>query len=287
MYFRDTSTRVETLPKGQNKYVFSVVTQPSSTVAGLTLTEGVVPTESSWTMTQVEVSLVEIGRFVRFSNIVLSDSPVPTIANATKTISKDVAKVADMYIQDQIDGGTNVIYSGNATARNNIDASDTLDADDLAKAAALLRANNAETFESGRYVGISHPLTLKDLRADTATGGWLDSNKYVTPEKIFNGEVGAINGVRVIESGNVQFYADAGASSTVDVYPTFVFGQNSYGVVMGGEPEVRVNGLGSAGTNDPLAQQASVGVKTRLGAALLRDAAFYRIESAASLGANT
>ena len=43
---------------------------------------------------------------------------------------------------------------------------------------------------------------------------------------------------------------------------------------------------GSSGISDPLGQIASVGVKIRLGAALLRTAAMYRIESASTLGAN-
>ena len=231
----------KTLPKGQNKYVFNLATKSVGTVAGLTITEGTVPSEGSWQMTQAEVSLVQLGEYVKFSDVLLSDSPVELIANAIGDIAINVAAVADLYVQDTIDAGTNVIYSGTATARNELSTNENLTAANLARAVAKLRGNHAKGYEGNMFVAVSHPDALFDLRQETGTGGWLDSNKYVTPDKIFKGEVGALAGARVIESSNINKYVDAGNGSgstgTIDVYPTFVFGADAYGVVTDGDPK--------------------------------------------------
>lgn len=279
------------LPKGQNKYVFSLATKSVGTVAGLTLTEGTTPTEGSWSMEQQEVSLTQIGEYIIMSDIVLQDSPVEIIANALSDIAMNVAAVADILVQDVIDAGTNVYYSGDATSRTTISSNDTMSASNISKAQATLLANNAKPYDAGMFMGVIHPHVLHDLRIETGTGAWLDANKYVTPEKIFKGEIGALSGVRVVVSPNLQFFANAsngsGSTGTIDVYPTYFFGKDAYGVVREGEPQSVFNPLGSSGSADPLKQRASAGVKFRVGATILRENALVRYESYSTLGSNS
>ena len=278
------------LPKGQNKYVFSLATKSVGTVAGLTLTEGTTPTEGSWAMEQQEVSLTQIGEYIIMSDIVLQDSPVEIIANALSDIAMNVAAVADILVQDVIDAGTNVYYSNDATSRTTIGSNDTLAAANISKAQAILLANNAKPYDAGMFMGVIHPHVLHDLRIETGTGAWLDANKYVTPEKIFKGEIGALSGVRIVVSPNLQFYANAsngsGSTGNIDVYPTYFFGKDAYGVVREGEPQSVFNPLGSSGSADPLKQRASAGVKFRVGATILRENALVRFESYSTLGTN-
>lgn len=279
------------LPKGQNKYVFSLATKSVGTVAGLTLTEGTTPTEGSWSMEQQEVSLTQIGEYIIMSDVVLQDSPVEIIANALSDIAMNVAAVADILVQDVIDAGTNVYYSGDATSRTTISSNDTMSASNISKAQATLLANNAKPYDAGMFMGVIHPHVLHDLRIETGTGAWLDANKYVTPEKIFKGEIGALSGVRVVVSPNLQYFADAsngsGSTGTIDVYPTYFFGKDAYGVVREGEPQSVFNPLGSSGSADPLKQRASAGVKFRVGATILRQNALVRYESYSTLGSNS
>jgi len=278
------------LPKGQNKYVFSLATKSVGTVVGLTISEGTTPAEGSWAMEQQEVSLTQIGEFVYMSDVLLQDTPVELIANALGDIAMNVAAVADILVQDALDGGTGILYSNDATSRTTVGANDTLAANDFSKAQATLLANKAKPYEGNMFIGVIHPHVLHDLRRETGTGGWLDATKYVTPDKIFKGEIGALSGVRTIVSNNIQFYANAsngaGAAGTFDVYPSFFFGKDAYGVVTDGEPKSVVKMPWSAGTADPLDQRASVGVKFRVGATILRGAALIRVESYATLGAN-
>lgn len=279
------------LPKGQNKYVFSLATKSVGTVAGLTLVEGTTPSEGSWSMEQQEVSLTQIGEYIIMSDVVLQDSPVEIIANALSDIAMNVAAVADILVQDVIDAGTNVFYSNDATSRTTINAGDTLSASNISKAQATLLANNAKPYDAGMFMGVIHPHVLHDLRIETGTGAWLDANKYVTPEKIFKGEIGALSGVRVVVSPNLQYFANAsngsGSTGTIDVYPTYFFGKDAYGVVREGEPQSVFNPLGSSGSADPLKQRASAGVKFRVGATILRENALVRYESYSTLGSNS
>lgn len=278
------------LPKGQNKYVFSLATKSVGTVAGLTLTEGTTPTEGSWAMEQQEVSLTQIGEYIILSDVVLSDSPVEVISNALGDIAMNVAAVADILVQDVIDAGTNVYYGGTATARNNVTTTSTLSSVNISKAQAILLGGNAKPYDAGMFMGVVHPHVLHDLRVETGTGAWLDANKYVTPEKIFKGEIGAMSGVRFVVSPNIQFYANAsngsGSTGNYDVYPTFFFGKDAFGVVRDGEPQSVFNPLGSSGSADPLKQRASAGVKFRVGATILRENALVRFETYSTLGAN-
>lgn len=236
---------VKSLPKGQNKYVFSKVDATTNTVAGLTLSEGVTPAEGDFTLTQVEVSLIQVGKHVKFSDIVLQDAPVDVLAESVDEITRIVAEVADAYIQDQIDGGSNVLYAGTATSRTTIGTGDTMTSAKLAAARSYLKGNKAVAFDGGKMVSLMHPYVTHDLLVETATGSFIDVNKYASPESIFNGEIGSLYGVRIIETANLQFYAnasnDAGAAGTIDVFPTYVFGKNAYGVVMSGDPKTIVN----------------------------------------------
>ena len=281
LYFKQIAQNVE-LPIGYNKYTFPTVDAKDGAAAALT--EGTVPTEWSFNLTNVEVTLTQYGSFVKLSDVVLTDSPVAAIEEASFELGRDLANKVDATIQDVIDAGTNVIYVGQ-TSRAAITSSDTITAANLAKATNLLKANDAPTYMGGQYVAVIHPHVLHDLQQESGTGTFIDVNKYNNETAIFRWEIGSLFGTRIIVSSNVQFYADGGATTT-DVYPTYVCGKNAYWVVMSGWLQTYVNGLGSAGTADPLNQISTVWVKARLGTAILKNESLYRVESASSLWNN-
>lgn len=122
-------------------------------------------------------------------------------------------------------------------------------------------------------MGVAHPYVVNDLRNDTAATGWLEAHKYAQPEEIFSGEVGAINGVRLVSTSLVQTF-----SSTVTVYPTLVFGRGAYGVADLEKLSTHLN-LPKESDSDPLAQRASVGAKIAFSAKRLQEDALERLES--------
>lgn len=269
---------------GTNSYVFHVMDNRDPSLASLALTEGVTPSAATATVRQVEVTLSQYGQFLELTDIVTSDSPFDVITAFATQLGTIMAEKEDEFIQGQINAGTNALYAGTATSRVTVDATDTVDDSDLAKAAALLRANKIPKFENG-YVAIVHPLIAHDIRNAT-NGVWLDASKYSAVNQIFKGEIGMIHGVRVIETDNIDIFADAGVGGTVDVYPTYILGQNAYGHVVDTK-SIIYKSQGSAGTADALNQRSTIGFKFRAGAALLKEEGMYRLEGASSLGANS
>lgn len=90
-------------------------------------------------------------------------------------------------------------------------------------------------------------------------------------------------------TGDKAYAGNAGRLGR-DVYCTLVIGANAYGVIdiLGGGLEHIVKQLGSAGTNDPINQRATVGWKAAISACVLAQEAMIRIETASSFesGAN-
>jgi len=142
----------------------------------------------------------------------------------------------------------------------------------LTHAVTTLETNLAPKVD-GYYVGIMHPKVTYDLKNDAAVTGWLEAHKYTTPENIFKGEIGAINGVRVVNTNSVQTFA-----STVTVYPTLVMGRGAYGVANLEGLQTYVN-LPAVSDSDPLAQRASVGAKVSFSSKRLQEDSMIRLES--------
>ena len=277
--------------------VMSVKDMTGSTLAA---TEGVTPSATAFTYTPIEVPLTQYISRTEFTDIILHDAEINMIAEGAVELTNDTARKHDIACQDELDSGTNVIYSAEgdaSTARTQVDATDIMSHDLLAEAATRLQANDATTFEGGAYICIMHPHVFHDYITTAGTGSLVSPIEYRTSlseNEQFVG-TGAMErgmtrtGVRIFVSSNVQFYADAsdGAGSTgnIDVYPTYIFGKDSYAQAMAGGIESIYKPLGSG--DDPANQRANLSIKSRTGFKILREAGLYRIESASSLGANS
>jgi len=283
-YLYDMGTS-KMLPDAENSYTFNLPDANTATVATSTLTEGITPTESAFTFSQINVTMTQYGVHSKLTDVALKDSPIDLLSNASFELGRVLAENVDQVIQTELLTGSNVIYGGAVTARASLTATDVATGAKLSAITANLRTNAAPTFD-GAYVMVAHPHVISDLLTETGNGSFFEVNKYDNATKIFNGEIGRLYGIRVVESPNVGILADAG-SGAVDVYPSFVIGRDAYAVVRSQNMTTEIKPLGSAGTADPLNQRASVGMKIRFGTQLLKEEALYRLETASSLGANT
>jgi N4-gp56 family major capsid protein len=244
----------------------------SVTAAGATLTEGVAPASTSFSYTVISTTPTQYGVFVEISDRLLKASPTKILANAGAEVGANLARIIDQVIQTTVNAGTNVIYGGVAASRAALGAADIATATKLRIAQVKLSALDAPLI-GGYYVGIAHPFVLGDLRGE-ANGAWIEFSKYTTPDKLFKGEIGAMHGVRLVSSSNVQTFA-----STVTVYPTLIMGKGAYGVTEWSSLETIYRPLGSGA--DPLNQVASVGAKVDFSAVRLQESAMVRLETAA------
>jgi len=84
-------------------------------------------------------------------------------------------------------------------------------ASDFAKQRAILRASNVATF-GGFYVSYVHPDVVYDVQQDTGAAGWRLPHVYSQPGEIWSGEMGAIEGVRFIETPRAAVFPDTGTT---------------------------------------------------------------------------
>ena len=247
----------------------------SVTGAGAILTEGVQPSSTAFTYTTITTTPTQYGIYVEISDRLLKAAPTKILANAGKEIGSNMARIIDQVIQTEIMAGTNVLYSdvSSNSARTDIAVTDLMTGTLLAKAHTKLASVDAPTID-GYYVGVAHPFVLGDLKIQSS-GAYIEFNKYATPDKLFKGEIGALYGVRLVSSSNVQTF-----TSTTTVYPTLVMGAGAYGVTEWSSLESIYKPLGSGA--DALNQVASVGAKIDFSAKRLQENAMVRLETAAT-----
>lgn len=190
-------------------------------------------------------------------------------------------------------GGSNVRYSssGNGSApagRTSVEPGDILDNGNyVRRAVAELRSANVRSI-GGYYNGYIHPDVSFDFRAATGTANWRDPHTYSSPEGIWNGEIGAFEGARFIETPRAPVFADAGSSTTLtDVYATIIVGQEALAKAHSSQDG---NGAYPTVVQGPVVDKLRRNVPMGwywLGAyGRFREAAIRRIESASSIGAN-
>ena len=136
----------------------------------------------------------------------------PAIANI---IAFNLADSIDEVAMTTLRGGTNKIFSGNATATANVDAADTIDSADVRKVVAKLRSNKAVARKGSLYWAGIHPEVSHDLRAESSSGqGWLLPNQYgSSQDRIWAGEIGNYEGAYYIESPRL-YSSKSGADQT-------------------------------------------------------------------------
>jgi len=262
------------VPSGYNTVEwarFSTIADTEIT-EGSDSTDGVTPAAIAINADVISATPIQYRVVASISDLVQKLNRINFIDNAILEIGNAMARKIDKVIQTVVMAGTYVLYGGTKTARTALASTDVLTASLLAKASTLLESRYAKKI-GGYYVAFSHPFALYDLKTETGTGNWLEVSKYARPEQIFKGEVGALNGVRIISAPYIQKF-----SSTVDVYPTLVMGADAYGVSDFDSLQTYISPARPS-DSDPLAQRTKVGSKVAFAAKILEQSALLRIET--------
>ena len=271
---------------------FTIFNDLAAATSTLTETDDVTPVVMG--DSQVEVTLAEYGNAVNTTAKLRGTSFLDVDSAAANVVGYNAGISIDSVIRDVLAGGTHVVYGGGGsttpTARNEIEASDIIEANDIRKVVAALRKANAVSF-NGMYMGYIHPDVSYDLRKETGVASWRDPHVYSDPANIYNGEVGAFEGVRFIETPRAKIFEDAsngsGSTGTVDAYCTHIMGRQAlakaHSIVDGNGPFPRVV---RGPVVDVLSRFQPVGWYWLGGYARFREAALRRVESSSSIGAN-
>jgi N4-gp56 family major capsid protein len=175
-------------------------------------------------------------------------------------------------------GNTNIVYGGNATTTNTIDASDTMTVAAIRKAVTELRTNKALPRIGELYAAYLHPRQTADLRAETGTGGFQALTQYVDRTPFVAGAVGVIEGAFVVETPRVPYAVNTN-SPAVNVYKAVIAGREALAEAQGQDISTVVGPQ-----IDALRRYHTIGWYYFGGFNILRTAALYQIQSAATNG---
>lgn len=248
------------------------------------LTEGVTPEGQEMKVTKLEATVKQYGGFVALSDLLILTAIDNNIVEASELIGSQAGRTLDTISREVMNAGTNVQYAeGQVTSRAAITSDMKLTVKAVKMAVRFLKKQNAKRI-NGYFYGIINPDCSFDLTEDEK---FVEVVKYKTPEKIYNGEIGAIEGVRFVETTEAKIFAGAGESG-IDVYSTLILAANAYATtkIKGGGLETIIKQLGSAGTADPLDQRATVGWKALKVTEILSQQYMVRIESASTFNDN-
>lgn len=259
--------------------VFSIYSDLAAATSTLTETTDV-SSIALGNPSQVTVTLNEYGSAVTTTKKLNLTSFNDVDAALADIIAYNAADSIDSVVASVLTGGTNVLYAGNATSTNTIDSADLLTVADIRQAVTELRTNKALPRLGELYAAYLHPRQAADLRSESGTGGFQDIVKYTdnVSKTIIPGAVGVIEGAFVVETPRVPFAANTN-SPAVNVYKAVIAGREALAEAMGQDintvigPEI-----------DALRRFRTIGWYYFGGFARLREAALYRIESAATNG---
>lgn len=251
------------------------------------LTEGVTPEGRKLSATAVEAEVNQYGDFVCLSDVLDLTAIDNNVLEATKAVGRQAGLTLDTITRNVLQSGTNVFYCPKVgangvqtpvTDRSGLDKTCTLTVDVVKKVAAMLKAANAPKID-GDYVCILHPYVAYDIMSDPR---WEEMHKYTTPENMYQGEIGRIAGVRLVETSEAAVYkgTENSCPTGLAVFGCLFIAQGAYGVteVTGGGLQTIIKQLGSAGTADPLDQRSTVGWKALQTAEILMEPYMVRVE---------
>jgi N4-gp56 family major capsid protein len=256
------------------------VSVPDIAINTTPLTEGTKPTARALTISTVSVSTAQYGDLVSITDLAKVKSPIELSNIASERVSRQAKESLDQVARDVIAASGTVKFgqaSSTNTVRTDLATTDIAAASDLRRLRTQMYKAKIRPRADGYYLLFIHPNVGYDLRADTSTGGFVDVNKYSKPETLLKGELGRMEGFRIIEVVNAPTFA-----STTTVYASIALGDikawgagelqslSTYHVAPGGDH------------TDPLAQEELIGWKVSYGVAVLSNSYFFRLETAAT-----
>ena len=233
--------------------------------------------------TSVSVTLNEYGNVALVTRKLQLTSLTDVDPGIANILAYNMADSIDEVVQTQLVGGTNIRYAKGSdttrpTARNQIDATNTIKAEDIRFAVSKLRAGKSLARKGSLYWCAIHPEVSHDLREETGSASWRLPHEYNSNENIWAGEIGTFEGAYFIESPRLKNATDGASSARV--FRTILAGQQALAEAVAEEPHVVAGPV-----TDKLMRFRPLGWYGMLGFARYREASLYRIESTSSINA--
>lgn len=263
--------QVKDIPANSGTNVIKFRRYGSLTANTTALTEGVTPSGTQASVTDITATVQYYGDYITLTDVVSVETYDPILTEFAEMLGEQAGDSIDQLMRNVLKAGTTIQYASTATADNEITAAMKMNRAEVKEAVRTLRGNNAKpvtkmidpsdgisTTPIGRsFIGIASEDTIYDL--DDATG-WIPVEKYPNRSTVMMDEMGSLANVRFLMSTNAYVNSGAGADSN-DVHYTLIFGQNAYAMTRISTMTLQniVKPLGSAGAADPLNQRGTTG----------------------------
>lgn len=265
--------QIRDIPRNSGTNVIKFRQYGNLTANTTALREGVTPTGTALSVTDVTATTLQYGDYVTLTDKVQMETYDPILTETAEILGDQAGDSIDQLMRAVLAAGTTIQYASTAAADTDITSAMVLNRAEVKEAVRTLRGNNARPMTSmvnpstgyntvpiGKsFVGIVSEDTAYDL--DDATG-WVPLEKYPNKSTAMMDEIGAVGNVRFIMSTNA-YVSSAGGADSNDVHYSLIIAQNAYGQtrISGETLKNIVKPLGSAGTADPLDQRATSGWK--------------------------
>ena len=228
------------------------------------LGDGVSPDGLTLTSETVSATLAQYGQFASTSDELQLVAINDTMEDMADLLAYGASLSIDSLVRNELDANGTQRYcdAGSNSSKANVESgTDKLRSDELKIVLKAMRVANVPTFADGLYRGIVHPLSEFDLLSETAASTFvvLAANFIGGAKDVAEkGNIGSAFGIKLLRSTNIR--ADATSTNT---YGNIFLGKDAFGCVdiMSAGLKTIVKPLGSAGTEDPLNQRATVGYK--------------------------
>lgn len=264
------------------------------------LTEGVTPTSTILTSTDVTVTLGQYGNLTTITDVVIDTHEDQVLNEAINVLGEQAAQMIEKMRFGVLKSGTNVMF-GNGASRNAVNTVISIDLQ--RRAVRTLKRQNARQITSivrstpsfgtenvaPAFVGLIHSDLERDVRS---MPGFTPAEKYgtITP---WENELGKVDDVRYVSSTILEPWADAGgdkgamistSGTKADVYPVLYLAKDAYGIIAlkGAFAITPMVSNPKPSDSDPMAQRGHVAWKAMQGAVILNDAWQLRLEVAAT-----
>lgn len=233
-YIFSQGAQMRNLPANNGKTVVFTRHTPLATVTAA-LAEGVNPAEVNLTAVNVSATLAEYGTSVKISKFLSLTSIDQGNEEKIEVVGQNMGETLDEITRNELFTGATTQFAGGKTALTAVAATDVLSVEELRKAVRTLKVNKARSYQDrvAPWMGKVGPATSYDLTKDST---FLNADIYDNgATKLYNGELGKILGVRLIESPNQKSEA-----STVAVYSNFIHGADAFGTIdlVGDKPQM-------------------------------------------------
>ncbi len=258
--------------------------------------EGIPTTAVGLSAINVTGTSAQYDNAVSVSDLMVMQSFGDVMKAAMQRLAYNAGLSIDTVVRNAVvNSGTSQLAAGTPGSYTAVPYTGTFNISELRKAARTLAKNNAfkvggnenanDDMANGYWVVVASPDTIYDVEGDSATGSWVDSNRYAGSERIFAGEVGKLYGARFIQTSNGYNFGSgliATATQTYNVHGTLVTGSDFFGVTTLQNLQTFIKDFGSGGVADPTNKVATAGWKTTFGATVLNSAFAITVANAVS-----